>query len=79
MGYGDIAPITTTGRLAASVLMVTGIAVLGGLAGSLASFLRLDQEPDVAEAGPPPTVDADLAAEVRALRAAVERLQLDRT
>jgi voltage-gated potassium channel len=79
VGYGDIAPITTTGRLAAAVLMVTGIAVLGLLAGSLASFLGLEQDQPSAEPEPAsPPVD-ELVAEVRALRVAVERLQSDRT
>jgi voltage-gated potassium channel len=44
VGYGDIVPKTSTGRWAGVVIMVTGIAVLGVLAGSLASFFRL--EPD---------------------------------
>jgi len=38
VGYGDIVPKTTTGRWVAVVIMVTGVAVLGVLAGSLASF-----------------------------------------
>ncbi len=42
VGYGDIVPKTATGRWAAVVIMVTGISVLGLLAGSLASFLRLE-------------------------------------
>lgn len=41
VGYGDIVPKTSTGRWAAVVIMVTGIAVLGLLSGSLASFFRL--------------------------------------
>jgi len=42
VGYGDIVPKTPTGRWAAVAIMITGIAVLGVLAGSLASFFRLD-------------------------------------
>jgi voltage-gated potassium channel len=42
VGYGDIVPKTPTGRWAAVVIMITGVAVLGLLAGSLASFFRLD-------------------------------------
>jgi voltage-gated potassium channel len=42
VGYGDIVPTTTTGRWAAVTIMITGVAVLGLLAGSLASFFRLD-------------------------------------
>jgi voltage-gated potassium channel len=41
VGYGDIVPKTATGRWAAVCIMVTGIAVLGVLAGSLSSFFRL--------------------------------------
>src|SRR5262249_37901948 len=84
VGYGDIVPKTTTGRWAAVVIMFTGIAVLGLLAGSLASFFRLDNgtassEPPAGEpagtATPPP--DAALQAlttEVSALRQQVEAL-----
>ncbi len=43
VGYGDIVPKTPTGRWAAVVIMLTGIAVVGLLAGSLASFFRLDK------------------------------------
>ena len=42
VGYGDIVPKTPTGRFAAVAIMITGVAVLGLLAGSLASFFRLD-------------------------------------
>jgi voltage-gated potassium channel len=41
VGYGDIVPKTTTGRWAAVFIMITGIAVLGLLSGSLASFFRM--------------------------------------
>ena len=43
VGYGDIVPKTPTGRWAAVVIMLTGVAVLGLLAGSLASFFRLEK------------------------------------
>jgi voltage-gated potassium channel len=38
VGYGDITPITTNGRIAGVILMLSGVAVLGVLAGTLASF-----------------------------------------
>ncbi len=41
VGYGDIVPKTSTGRWAAVMIMITGVAVLGLLSGSLASFFRL--------------------------------------
>jgi voltage-gated potassium channel len=85
VGYGDIVPKTTTGRWVAVVIMVTGIAVLGLLAGSLASFFRLDNgqpadgSPPADEAEPAAATSSDaalqaLAAEVTALRHQVEAL-----
>jgi voltage-gated potassium channel len=85
VGYGDIVPVTPTGRWVAVVIMVTGIAVLGLLAGSLASFFRLDNGKPTA--GSPPGDQAEhaaatsgdvalqgLTAEVSALRHQVEAL-----
>jgi voltage-gated potassium channel len=40
VGYGDIVPETTKGRVAGVFLMITGIATLGILSGTLASFFR---------------------------------------
>jgi voltage-gated potassium channel len=84
VGYGDIVPKTTTGRWVAVVIMVTGVAVLGVLAGSLASFFRLDNgtpsgssPADEAEHAAATSSDAalqGLAAEVSALRLQVEAL-----
>jgi voltage-gated potassium channel len=85
VGYGDIVPKTPTGRWVAVVIMVTGIAVLGLLAGSLASFFRLDNgkpppgSPPAGEAEPTAATPSDaalqaLAAEVSALRHQVEAL-----
>ena len=87
VGYGDIVPKTTTGRWAAVTIMVTGVAVLGVLAGSLASFFRLDNGKPAAGApdgAPAPAAAGDaapsdaalqgLAAEVSALRRQVEAL-----
>jgi voltage-gated potassium channel len=84
VGYGDIVPKTETGRWAAIVIMITGIAVLGALAGSLASFFRLDNgnmatdssasEPATAKAMPNEAALAALTAEMNALRRQVEAL-----
>ena len=84
VGYGDIVPQTTTGRWAAVTIMITGVAVLGMLAGSLASFFRLDGgdttagSPNGAPASTAATSSdaalAALATEVSALRRQVEAL-----
>jgi voltage-gated potassium channel len=85
VGYGDIVPTTGTGRWAAVTIMVTGIAVLGLLAGSLASFFRLDSDepsaesPTTHESTTPVAASSDaalqvLTAEVSALRHQVEAL-----
>ena len=75
-------PKTPTGRWAAVVIMVTGIAILGVLAGALSSFFRLDEGPAGEPAGEPATAAATpaevaisaLTAEVAALRRQVEVL-----
>jgi voltage-gated potassium channel len=51
VGYGDIVPETTTGRFAGVAIMITGIAVVGLLAGSLASFFGLATGPDGESSG----------------------------
>lgn len=39
VGYGDIAPASLTGRVAAMVLLIAGVAIFGALSGKFASFL----------------------------------------
>ena len=51
VGYGDIVPHTTAGRFAGIVIMFTGIAVLGVLAGSLASLFDLEDAERASNAG----------------------------
>ncbi|MAT61775.1 MAG: hypothetical protein CMH41_09070 [Micrococcales bacterium] len=53
VGYGDIVPETVTGRIAGGVIMTLGIALLGVLAGSLASFFRI--APTSSSSAPPET------------------------
>jgi voltage-gated potassium channel len=77
VGYGDIVPKTATGRWAGVMIMVTGIAVLGTLAGSLASFFRLDDSASKGPETPSGAGDdalATLTVEVSALRRQVEIL-----
>jgi voltage-gated potassium channel len=49
VGYGDIVPVTATGRWTAVAIMITGVGVLGLLAGSLASFFRRGSGGDSAD------------------------------
>ena len=75
VGYGDIVPITTAGRVAGVAIMFTGIGVLGVLAGSLAELFHLD-EPPTLEAPPAETGAASpLHAELAALRADLQTVE----
>lgn len=70
VGYGDRYPVTLTGRLVAIALMLAGIALLGVVTASLASWLieRVSEEQEETAA----VTRADVAAltdEVRQLRA----------
>jgi voltage-gated potassium channel len=78
VGYGDIVPNTTAGRVDGVMIMVSGVAILGLLAGSLASFFGLGRHltSDASsstsnDAGPP---DDGVAAELAGLRSQVARL-----
>ncbi|GHJ42955.1 hypothetical protein Cs7R123_02970 [Catellatospora sp. TT07R-123] len=44
VGYGDIVPVTRAGRVDAAAIMFMGVALLGLLAGSLASFFGLQNQ-----------------------------------
>jgi len=75
VGYGDIVPKTTAGRLSGVAIMFTGVAVLGLLAGSLASLFGLGgtESRDAPTGEPLPDADAgadrSLGEELAALRA----------
>jgi voltage-gated potassium channel len=43
VGYGDVYPITTAGRITGVLLMFAGLALLGVVAGTLAAFFGFDQ------------------------------------
>ena len=51
VGYGDIVPKTTAGRTCGVAIMFTGVAVLGVLAGSLASLFNLEPTSEDESAG----------------------------
>lgn len=80
VGHGDIVPKTTAGRACGIAIMFTGIAVLGVLAGSLASLFNLEpassDQPADADSAAQPTMACTIPVELAALQAqlhAVER------
>jgi voltage-gated potassium channel len=75
VGYGEIVPVTSQGRLIAVVLMFAGLAVLGALAASLAAFLGFGDQtpPDQAPVAAPGSI-AEESAEL-ALRGRLDELE----
>lgn len=73
VGYGDRFPVTSTGRLIAAVLMVGGVALLGVITATIASWLveRVSEVTEQQQAATRQQVDL-LANEVRALRRLLE-------
>jgi voltage-gated potassium channel len=74
VGYGDRVPVTTTGRIMAALLMISGLAFLGVIAASLAAYFGVS---DAAERPTrPDTHDQrldQLAEEIRRLRNEMSR------
>ena len=86
VGYGDIVPKTTAGRLTGFMIMVTGVGILGVLAGSLASFFRVDSADGEAPDGDETSADlttqvGELRGQIAALTGEISRLaaQIERT
>jgi voltage-gated potassium channel len=77
VGYGDIVPKTTAGRFDGVMIMIAGLAVLGVLAGSMASFFHLERStptpPPAGASDEGPSRDA-LTTEMVELRTQVSRL-----
>lgn len=76
VGYGDRVPVTTPGRFVATLLMISGLAFLGVIAASLASFFGLG---DANRESSPDAADNqrydELLDEIRSLRNDVARLR----
>ncbi|MDH6284525.1 potassium channel family protein [Prescottella agglutinans] len=76
VGYGDYTPVTATGRLVAAALMLAGIALLGVVTATLASWLvqRISEEDETNQAATQAEIAAlteelaHLRAELRATR-----------
>lgn len=69
VGYGDHAPVTPTGRWVGAALMIGGIAILGTVTATIASWLVQHVDDDARET-------ADLRAEARRLRAEAHSLRV---
>jgi len=79
VGYGDVVPITPQGRFAGVILMMSGVAVLGVLAGTLASFFGFGDsqpapDPAAAAANQASAVAADAEDELAELRTRLAEL-----
>ncbi|HWS44411.1 MAG TPA: ion transporter [Acidimicrobiia bacterium] len=72
VGYGDIVPKTTAGRVDGVMIMITGVAILGLLAGALASFFHIETTTSNSE--PDADTNVSVPAELAALRDQVVRL-----
>ncbi|GLI27327.1 voltage-gated potassium channel [Agromyces rhizosphaerae] len=74
VGYGDMTPVTTTGQLVAAAVMFAGIALLGVVTASFASWIvdRVAQHDASEQAATRAQVD-ELTREVRALRVELAR------
>lgn len=76
VGYGDIAPVTLTGRAVAVGLMIYGIGLLGTVTGTLASWM-VEKIADDSEAKEKREnlAHSETVSEVRALRAEIAELK----
>lgn len=72
VGYGDFFPVTATGRVVAGALMLSGIAVVGVVTASVASWLV--EHVTAGTAAAVETQEEPLRAEIRELSAQIERL-----
>ena len=75
VGYGDTYPVTETGRMIAASLMIGGVALLGVVTGTFASWLveRMSEAAEVEQAATRAQVD-ELRAELAHVRGTLDRL-----
>ncbi|MAY95397.1 MAG: ion transporter [Nocardioides sp.] len=76
VGYGDTYPVTTSGRVVGALLMIAGVALLGVVTATLASWLveRVTDADDAEDERREAAEREELRAEIAALRAQVELL-----
>ncbi|TFV56210.1 ion transporter [Mycobacterium sp. PS03-16] len=76
VGYGDLTPVTTTGRVIAVLLMIGGISLVGSITATLASWIvqRVADEDTEGRTVTTGHIDA-LLAEISALRGEVAHLR----
>ncbi|MDZ4266835.1 MAG: potassium channel family protein, partial [Mycobacterium sp.] len=72
VGYGDLSPVTATGRVIAVLLMIGGISLIGVITATVASWIveRVSQEDSANRAATAAQID-DLREEIRQLSARV--------
>ncbi|MEO9327437.1 potassium channel family protein [Gordonia aurantiaca] len=72
VGYGDYAPVTTSGRIIAACLMIGGISIIGVVTATIASWIvqRVAEEDDANAAATREQIET-LRAEIQDLRALI--------
>ncbi|WP_099039385.1 potassium channel family protein [Mycobacterium neglectum] len=73
VGYGDLSPVTVTGRVIAALLMIGGISLLGVVTATLASWIvqRVAEEDEANQAATSAQIE-DLRAEIKQLSDAIQ-------
>jgi voltage-gated potassium channel len=66
VGYGDVTPVTTEGRIAAMVLMLLGIGLFGAITATITSYM-LSHEAHAVESGEPPATETTTKRSARSL------------